>query len=83
MGIGQAPVDIRPLTPNDLPYLGIVLKTKTPPNMMNRYFDLPGIIINEIGSGKDGEWTYQGKLILKPDRRLIEANNKALALQQH
>jgi len=82
--MGQNKPDLKPLTANDLPYIAISLKTKTPPNMLAKYFDLPGVIIQTIeGQIISGNWQYDAKLILKPSARIIEANAKAKAMQIH
>lgn len=81
--LGQNKVEIRPLTRDDLPYLQIQLRTKTPPNMIGKYFDMPGLIVQNVANDVPGGlWQYDAKLILQPDNRLIEANTKAKALQQ-
>lgn len=81
-GMGQNKQTIQPLTRDDLPFLAITLKTQTPPNMIGRYFDLPGMIVLSLSSNvPDGGWQYDVKLITRPDQRLIEANAKARAMQ--
>lgn len=81
-GVGQNRPDIRPLTRDDLPYLSVQLRSKIPPNMINRYFDLPGLVVLGVETAvADGQWQYDAKLILRPEKRLIEANAKAKALQ--
>jgi len=79
---GQNKTEIRTLNRDDLPYLSFKLVSKTPPNMISKYFDIPGFMITSaaVETG-NGEWQYDGKLILQPDKRLIEANNKAKAMQ--
>ncbi len=81
-GLTQSKATVRPLGRDDLPYLDITLITKTPPNMIARYFDMPGVVMLAITSARrEGTWNYSAKLILRPEKRLIEANNKAKALQ--
>lgn len=80
--LGQNKIDIRPLTRDDLPYLSIMLRSKSPPNMLMKYFDMSGVVIQSIENDvPNGVWQYDAKLILRPDQRLIEANTKAKALQ--
>lgn len=80
--IGQSKPEITLLTRDDLPYLSIELITSTPPNMMMKYFDMPGMSMLDITSKMENSvtWMYNAKLILKPDPRLIEANARAKAI---
>jgi hypothetical protein len=79
--LGKDKVDIHPLSRDDLPYLAISLHTKTPPNMIGRYFDLPGLVVQTVSTDvPNGIWQYDAKLILRPDQRLIAANSKAKSL---
>lgn len=79
--IGKDKVELKPLTRDDMPYLAIELKSSTPPNMIGKYFDLPGLVfLNMSTSVSDGIWVYSAKLILRPDARLIAANSKARQL---
>lgn len=82
-GVGQNKTEVRPLSRDDLPYMGFILRSKTPPNMIAKYFDMPGFVITSaaVETG-NGLWQYEGKLILQPDKRLIEANKKAQSMQQ-
>lgn len=81
--VGQNKPVLQPLNRDDLPYLSIAITSETPPNLIGEYFDLPGLILNGVESDiSSGNWQYTGKLILQPDKRLIEANAKAKALQQ-
>ena len=80
--LAQNRPQIVPISRDDLPYISILVRTKTPPILIARYFDLPGIVILEISNDVgDGEWQYDAKLILKPEARLIEANQKAIEMQ--
>jgi len=73
--------NIKPITSEDLPYVSFVLTADTPPNIIIKYFDIPGTVIEEIsGSIPDGHWHYEGKIIPAPDKNLVEANAKARAL---
>ena len=82
-GGGQNKAEAKPLGRDDLPYLAFKLSSKTPPNMIAKYFDIPGFMMlttaYEVGNGT---WMYEAKLILQPDKRLIEANNKAKSMIQ-
>ncbi|NBX66761.1 MAG: hypothetical protein EBQ96_07185 [Proteobacteria bacterium] len=80
--IGQNKPNLKPLNRDDLPYMAVTIKSKTPPNMIAKYFDLPGMVVLSIeGDMGNGDWKYDAKVILKPDKRLIEANNKAKTMQ--
>lgn len=80
--IGQNKPNLKPLSRDDLPYMSVSIKSKTPPNMIANYFDVPGMVVLSIeGTMNVGEWKYDAKVILKPDKRLIEANNKAKTMQ--
>lgn len=81
--IGQeVPEGIRPLTREDLPYLSLSLISRTPPNLVRDYFNMPGMILMTVQEDvPNGTWTYEAKLILQPEQRLLEAHAKAKALQ--
>ncbi|MBU6235864.1 MAG: type 4b pilus protein PilO2 [Alphaproteobacteria bacterium] len=80
--IAQNKPNLRPLSRDDLPYVSLTLKSRTPPNMIAPYFDMAGLVILSIeGELQSGYWLYEAKVILKPDKRLMEANNKAKAMQ--
>lgn len=80
--VGQSKPNLRPLGRDDLPYLELSLKSRTPPNLIAPYFDLPGLIIVSMeGEIMNGFWVYNAKVIIKPDKRLVEANNKAITMQ--
>ncbi len=62
-----------PLTVDDLPYLQVSLKTKTPPNLLARYFDMNGMIIRRINFDVgDRSWNYDASVVLNPDKRIVE-----------
>lgn len=75
---------IKPLmTYNDLPYVSVILTTKTPPNLLVKYFNIPGMVLEEInGQITQGVWRYEGRVILTPDKNLVEANMKARAMMR-
>ncbi len=80
--IGANKPNLKPLGRDDLPYMSVTLKSRTPPNMIAGYFDIPGMVILSIeGEIANGDWKYDAKVILKPDKRLIEANIKAKTMQ--
>lgn len=82
--MGNGGVVLNPITYNDLPYVGMSLETQTPPNLIAHYFDIPGAILQGVSwQSQGGRWKYDVKVILKPERRLVEANIKAKAAQPH
>lgn len=79
--IGKDKVEIKPLTRDDMPYISLEIKTRTPPNLIGKYFDIPGLIFQGLSNDiTDGTWMYNAKLVLRPDARLIAANTKAKQL---
>lgn len=62
-----------PLTVDDLPYLKMTLETKTPPNLLARYFDMNGMIIRKVAFDTSSRaWTYDASIVVNPDKRIVE-----------
>lgn len=78
----KLPEGVRPLTRDDLPYMSVVLNSRTPPNLIRDYFNMPGMVLLTVEQDvPTGSWKYEAKLIPQPEQRLLEANAKAKALQ--
>lgn len=74
---------LEPLMFKDLPFITLIINTRTPPNMLAPYFKVPGLIIDELeGSVTTGDWKYTLRIVPKPDQRLLDANIQLRLLQQ-
>lgn len=71
------------LTTNDLPFLSVKLLTRSPANLLAPYFNIPGVIIDEIeGSIATGNWQYVVRAVPTPSQRLVDANIQLRLMQQ-
>lgn len=55
-----------PLPPQNPPYLKLVLNTRTPPDIMATYFDVPGLKLQNISwSLQTKRWAYTGEILFE------------------